>query len=963
MRTNYTSSTNSEIPIGRYRTIERSHQRKSIEAAIQSCDNSSGGFILIEGRFGTGKTTLLEFARESGTRGGFTVVHAGCSKYEFTFPYGLVQRIFEQLPSTTLSPEGNLKRTTLNPSALQLLERAGEIGISGQHERNLFETLLFMLGALSEHQSVLLLIDDVHWADPASIRFLQALNPWIKARRILCCATIVKLSSGNFSGQTLEIDLPDKHHLTVDNLSEDGVREYLGEICNGALSQELAPIWHEATCGNPALIRELWRETQGRIDVDSRSGVIPGSTTVASVVLPWINQVSGDHTDSALSLIRALSVLGSSGSLEQVAHVAELSSADASRAAGFLADIGLIKLNAQLGFVAPIVRKTIYDHLPQGFRLRAHYSAAQALASDGAPPEQVAEHLRHSPPGQDSQIAELLMAAGHTARQRGDFHAAVTYFRKAQLHTLPDGALSSLIGALGEAELRAGEPKAIEHLKQAMELTEDPIDQASVALNLSKALRGAARYREALTVLEAAHRRVRDHDEQLANRLHSEFVTTARVLPITSCVPDGNPVEGDLPSVPNWSDGRPAHRAYAALLLGESSERIASLCTTAVARGTQGGGSNTESDDLWLVAFCLSAAGRLDEAGALLDDAVQVAQTVISGPPADNLRGLRAHVNYKRGMLSEADSDAVSVLTGTTNAAARSAQPFAVLARINSLVMREQVDVASQTFERYSPRQLAPTQVMQLPLMIARGKLRLAQGDIEAGVQDLLRAHELLAAWGVRCPALAPSIHAVHGLVMLGQSERATRLAREHLSAARAFGAAHVLAAALCAHARCGEGRMPIELLEEAIEVLDGSTANMTRCTVLLQLGDALRRSGDAAKARRQLHAAEEMAHAIGATLVASNARRLLESMGSNPRETDRVGQFLTPREHRIAVLAAGGKRNKEIAHVLSAKVKTVEWHLSQVYRKLGIASRNELCRALTRVRALDFRVGADPEG
>jgi len=179
----------------------------------------------------------------------------------------------------------------------------------------------------------------------------------------------------------------------------------------------------------------------------------------------------------------------------------------------------------------------------------------------------------------------------------------------------------------------------------------------------------------------------------------------------------------------------------------------------------------------------------------------------------------------------------------------------------------------------------------------------------------------------------------------LGQSAEASWHARDELERARAFGAPRALGVALRALGRVTED---VSLLREAVTVLDGSAAQLERARAHLVLGSALRVEGELDEARESLRLAIDLAHRCGARALEDAGLSELRATGARPRRrlTTGVGS-LTPSERRIAELAAAGQQNREIAETLFVTTATVEYHLRNAYRKLGIASRTQLGSAL----------------
>ena len=404
-----------------------------------------------------------------------------------------------------------------------------------------------------------------------------------------------------------------------------------------------------------------------------------------------------------------------------------------------------------------------------------------------------------------------------------------------------------------------------------------------------------------------------------------------------------------VPAADAAAGAPPARRAFAALLDGASAAEVGRLAEEALRYGPRCPEADDDALAPALIALCLFCCGRLPEAAALLDDSVRRAEALGLVPASRDLRALRAFVQLGRGMLAEADTDATAALSDADpDDATVLGRSFAVYALTDVLLLRGQTGAAAAAFARHGAPGGPAHHTLSLPLTAARGRLRLAQGDTAAGALDLLRVHELLAERGVRSPAFDPGVRAVQALAALGRADEARALAGERLLAARAFGEPRTLACALAARAAVLSGDASLALLAEAAEHIEGTHAVVDRCAILGRLGAGLRAAGRTAEARRALGEAVEAADSAGLTSLGRPVRRELSAMGVRVRRAARTGAAgLTPREHRVSLLAVEGRTNRQIAGILFVTVETVEWHLSQAYRKLGIAGRRELGAAL----------------
>jgi DNA-binding CsgD family transcriptional regulator len=184
--------------------------------------------------------------------------------------------------------------------------------------------------------------------------------------------------------------------------------------------------------------------------------------------------------------------------------------------------------------------------------------------------------------------------------------------------------------------------------------------------------------------------------------------------------------------------------------------------------------------------------------------------------------------------------------------------------------------------------------------------------------------------------------------VRLGRFEEARELSSSELAASRRFGAPRAVGISLLSAGLVEPGAGGVELMREAVAVLEGSPARLEHARALVMLGGALRRVGHSTDAREPLREALEMAHGFGAYALASGAHTELITAGARPRRPTTTGvDALTPGERRVAAMAADGMSNREIAEDLFVTVKAVQWHLRNVYKKLDVTGRGELAAAL----------------
>jgi DNA-binding CsgD family transcriptional regulator len=234
-------------------------------------------------------------------------------------------------------------------------------------------------------------------------------------------------------------------------------------------------------------------------------------------------------------------------------------------------------------------------------------------------------------------------------------------------------------------------------------------------------------------------------------------------------------------------------------------------------------------------------------------------------------------------------------------------------------------------------------------------------GFIELSVDDPSAAHDHLAplvAWrevvGIREPGMLRFLpDEVEALVALGDLDRADGLLRRYeADAVRLKRPWARLAAARCRALHTAAGGDSIEavgVLRRAIDEDADAVPPFERARALFVLGSVQRRTRRRKDARDSLQAAQQIFDTLHASTWSAKTARLI---GSGTAAGSQGDANLTPAEHRVAEVVAGGATNREAAALLFVSVRTVELHLTSVYRKLGIRSRTELAARMATASA-----------
>jgi DNA-binding CsgD family transcriptional regulator len=642
----------------------------------------------------------------------------------------------------------------------------------------------------------------------------------------------------------------------------------------------------------------------------------------------------------------------------QAARLAGVDEAEAAEASELLATAGILEPGRPLTFSHPIVRSGIYAELTGAERAQSHRRAAQLLAEQPGANERVAEHLLVSEPAADGWVVERLLEAARAAERNGAPESAALFLRRVLAEPPPSDDRSGLLLELGMAEASAGLADWPEHLQQAVDAASDTAAAAEAALVLAHALDAAQRHAEAVEVLDRAAATLDAPHSELGLQLEAAAVIAEFNDPAT--MPPVSPRRVTLRERAADDPAAPAEllaaAAFISVLANEPAEGPAELASRALQAGESAPrgsfGRQWVSSTGWFSAsaFTLLWSERYVQLRPLLD--ASIAQARATGDSTLLAMGLavRSWLALRRGDLASAEADARTALAATELPAPPMFRVLNGAVLVHALVEQGELDAAEQAlapldFETESGSLISP------PLRFGRGRLRVAQGRVAEGLEDILAVGALLTRSLVTSPGALPwRSEAALAQLVLGDQESAGRLAEEELQLARAFGAPRALGVALRVAGIVAGGDRGASLLREAIEAFERGDARLERARAFADLGAMLRRRNRRTEARELLREALDTAARAGAKLLAEQAETELRATGARPRRVVLTGlDSLTASERRIAELASEGFTNREIAQTLFVTTRTVEGHLTSIFRKLQLDSRNELPAALAR--------------
>ena len=801
--------------------------------------------------------------------------------------------------------------------------------------------LYWLTANVAARHPVALIVDDAHWADVASLRFLAFLAPRIEELPVALILAARPDEPGAATELLTLADDPSVRLVRPAPLSARAVAHLAEQHLGSAPSEAFTDACRQATGGNPFLVRELLSTLRDDGVASDGSGeriAGLGARAVGRSVLVRLGRLP----EPAGRVARAVAVL-ERADLALTAAVAGVGLEAAARAADVLATAGILEPGRPLVFAHPLVRASVYGEIPAADRDAGHRRAGELLVAD---PARAAEHLLVTEPRGDQAVVGRLVEQARAQAATGAPDSAVVHLRRA-LAEPPDPAdRPGLVLELAIAEDRAGMPQATARLRQALAVAPAGGQRVEAAMLLAHVLAREGHAAEAVTVIDAA---ARDAAPDAADALELAAVTVGMVDATTAGGLDGRARAVLARASRDPGAGRDV-LAMAGLLAVQRNERAATAAGLA-RRAFAEASALPESTDLpWFVsaACTLVFCECYDEARDALDPAVRAWRGAADGPLLSAALTARSWLELRRGDLASAEADA-RVLHDTAGLAVPVMyRLFTTGVLVDALVERGALEAAETAIGSVAT-ELTGTSLPAAAARAARGRLRVAQRRTDEAVADLTGAGRVLEAMLVPTPAFVPwRADVARALLTLGQPDAADRLAREELRLARAFGAPRALGVALRAAGTTAGGRDGERLLREAVSTLERAGAPVEHAAALTDLGAVLRRANRRTEARSLLREALHLAHRAGAEPLAGRADTELRATGARPRRAVLSGaESLTASERRVAEMAAAGMTNRDIAQALFVTARTVEGHLTQAFRKLEVGARDQLADAL----------------
>jgi DNA-binding CsgD family transcriptional regulator len=915
--------------------LEREIELEAVADLVAGAASGRGGLLLVEGAAGVGKSTLLAHAEQTARDRGLTILRARGHELERAFGWGVARSLLE----TALTGEVTTGPARVVFGVDDSEPPASDAGFAILH------ALYRLTSQLAERAPLLLAVDDAHWADPASVRYLIYLLGRLSDQPIAVLVATRPVESDGGALAQLTTDPAARVHV-LEPLHPDAVAVLVRRRLPEAGERFCRRCW-ELTAGNPLHVRELLVAIEQHAGPADETALAAAAELAARSLRRSVQRRLGALPPAAQALARAVAVFEDDAPLRLAAALADLALEDALGAAEQLERADVLRMGDPLGFTHPLVRAAAYGQLTFADRARTHRRAAELLAAEGAADEHVSAHLLHAIPAADAGVVAILRAAARRALAQGVPPAAVDYLDRALREPPAETDRATVMAELGQAEAVAGRPEAVAHLEAAVALAAEPAERAALLLEFGRALHHAGRLAEAGAAFERGRDEIEGGVPGLAADLEAAYLNSA------------------MHAASRAAD---AYRRGDAILadLRVATRVDRELASTAMMMWLFAGRGR---DDVLAVAHRLDAAGRLGAGtadsrtlpyvvGTLIwcDDFRAAAEALAFMFADAERRGsvrrfamasqLRSRQLLCTGPIGDAVADAraaVEVWRGGRQMYLHAAGYCLVCA----LLEHDEADEAAAALAVGDAQQPASPFFAAFRHMAA-GHLAAARSDDADALAAFLEAGRCLTQLLTVNPAVLPwRSEAGLAAQRLGRHDQARALIAEELQLAERFGAPRPIGVASRAAARLERGEVALQRLLSACDILAASGAHVEHARTLVELGAAIRRAGRAADARPTLRNGLALAEEIGAAALARRARDELRLAGGRARSSAGAVGGLTPSEQRVAALAAAGQTNRQIADELFLTVKSVEWHLGNTYRKLDIRGRGELAGRL----------------
>ncbi|MFF1461876.1 AAA family ATPase [Streptomyces sp. NPDC058330] len=874
--------------------LGRQLETQRLRELIGAARTGRGGALVLRGEAGIGKSTLLEHVEEAAS--GFRVLRAGGSELEAELPFAALHQL-------CLPVLGHL--TELPAEHRRALRIAFDLASGTPDVFRVGLATLGLLNTAGQERPVLCVVDDAHWLDAASSKALAFL-----ARR-LSAESVAMVLAVRLPYEAGELDvLPS---LGVDGLSDADARALLAAQSHETLDEQVRDRLVAEARGNPLALLALPRA----------GGFAPPRLTPVPtrVGQEFRATLSGLPAQARLLLtIAGADPTGDPGLLWPAARGLDI---DLPAAGAAATATGLVEFGTRVRFYHPLARAAAYDAAAAGERLLAHRVLAE-VTDPVADPDRRAWHRAQAATAPDEDVAAELERSASRAQARGGAVATAAFLERAAELSLDAAQRIERTLAATRAHLDAGATdKAATLLRTAESAGLDELQQAETDLLRGRIALVRVDDSEGPAWMLRAARRLAPLDPERSRESYLEALESSLLVGRANGVMDAVLAEAGSapPHPPDILDALDilatnGHRAAVPLIKEALDGAEGPLWTRHPALGIILAAELWDPDTHTRIIEWLLKSGRAS--GSPLVLRLGLAQAASAAALTGDLDGAMAAI---------AEEEAIADATGA---------PPIIYHRLQLAAMRGRREEASALFEAVMTTATATGQVVS-NVHWASAVLNNGLADYQEALAAARRATadgELFTA-GFTLPEL------VEAAVRCGEHATAVAALESLTERTEACGTPSGLGIAAYARALVTGAENDYR---EAVAHLTDTPMLPYRARAHLLYGEWLRRQGRRQDCRPHLRTAHELFSGAGLEAFGRRAADELRATGETARSrTDHARDQLTMQELHIARLVATGATSKEVAARLFLSPRTVDTHLRNIYRKLGINSRRQL--------------------
>lgn len=916
--------------------LERSEEFCSLGSALDGAKEGRGAVVIVGGPPGCGNSSLLKACVVSAGKAGAVLLDAIASPAERGIQFGVVEQLFQhaELP---------VQYANLLESVREEGERLAVLPGSPTARPEIRTEILYRLyGAvmrISRQVPVMIVVDDLQYADAASLQFLLFLARRVRKSKILIVvAESAYMASVDAEFQAELLRLPHSRYLRLAPLTPHGVGQLLAELMGEDEAERLTDVVYDISGGNPVLVHALARDY---MDARRTAESQPASLSPGERFRQSVRALLYRGEFAVLRLAQCLALLGEDAPLAVLSGVVGVAADITPRAIRALEGAGLIRKGR---FRHAAVRSAVREGLSPDEVADLSHAVARTLYEDGAPASAVARHLLAGGVRDARWAVRILEEAADDAQSQNQSDLAIKCLELAHASCQEDDHRARIKAKMAGVAWRVRPTTAARHLPQLIDAVRAGHLDRGDTVALVRHLLWHGWFDEAIEALERLSESADRLDRRTASELglvqltmsvnYPALVTRSRLVP---------PLGKD-------SGGRQAlvnPRLQGAALLNAVLRRGVDPSTVVQAeqilqrvRLGEKGPEAVEPAALALLA--LIYADRLDVAEPwcvrlLAEEPVKRSPSWMA-----HLGGVHAEIALRRGNLRAAVRFADTAFSHMPMPTWGVGLGFPLSAAVLATTHMGQHDKAAELLAHPVPDAMFQTRY-GLHYLYARGHHYLATGSHYAALADFLSCGELMGTWGLDFAGLVPwRTGAAQAWLRLDDLHQARSLVKEQL-ARLGTGRSRTRAATLRVLAATVESAQATQILTEAVEILEGCGDRLELAWTLADLSRRLHTAGQRSRARMVSRRADKLATECGALSLGAQLQAGQEGLGAGCAAVVHGVDRLSDAELRVASLAAQGMTNREIAGKLFITTSTVEQHLTQVYRKLNVKHRREL--------------------